>query len=140
MKKIVLSKELFDMDDEASAVDCTERHIQFGGELGDQEGLAEPDYFDLSWEARKSNALLYLHMHRELTSNAKFKATYDMLRNEMVRTTAYWMEHCAIVGEISEEERASTHFALDAQISLLDHDTIESFRDDAIYVANLYFQ
>ncbi len=83
--------------------------------------------------------MLYLHLHRELTSNPKFKATYDMLRNEMVRTTVYWMEHCAIVGEISEDERASMHLALDMQISLLGHDMIETFRGDALYVANLFF-
>ncbi len=62
-----------------------------------------------------------------------------MLRNEMLRTTAYWMEHCAIEGDITEEERASTHLALDMQISLLDHDTIESYWGDAMYVANLFF-
>ncbi len=63
-----------------------------------------------------------------------------MLRNEMVRTTAYWMERCAIEEDITEEERASTHLALDMQISLLGHDMMESYRGDAIYVANLYFQ
>ncbi len=52
----------------------------------------------------------------------------------MVRTTAYWMERCAIEEDITEEERASTHLALDMQISLLGHDMIESYRDDAIYV------
>ncbi len=152
MQKLQLSEDAFDIEDDIYEKPCYcdyDDSQYFFGELDNQDGRycgkfrtrEIPDstfhgYFDDSLETKKSHAVLYLHLHQELMSNPIYKSAYDMLRDEALRATVYWMEHSAIVGLISEEDRAPENFVLDIQLLEYGKDKVNTYKDDAVYIVN----
>ncbi len=151
MRKLQLSEDVFDIEydifEKNHYCDYDDSQYYFG-ELDNQDGRyyekmryntsmlfddGEDEYY---LEIKKGNALLYLHLHQELIEIPKYKAAYDMLRNEMVRTTAYWMSHSFIEGEINEEDRKTTHLALDIQILMCGREVVETYKKDAQYIVD----
>ncbi len=151
MTTIKISEDVFIIEDDSSVEGCQCDHGEteyFWGDNDNQDGRyyekmryntsmlfdnGEDEYY---LETKKGNTLLYLHLHQELIEIPKCKAAYDMLRNEMVRTTAYWMSHSFIEGEINEEDRKTTHLALDIQILMCGREVVETYKKDAQYIVD----
>ncbi len=152
MRKLQLSEDVFDIEydifEKNHYCDYDDSQYYFG-EIDNQDGryygkfrtreTSTPifcGYYDDSLETKKSHAVLYLHLHQELMSNPIYKSAYDMLRDESLRTCIYWMEHCAIIGSITEEDRAPENFVLDIQLLEYGKEKVNTYKDDASYIVN----
>lgn len=151
MEKIPIPEQAFDIEDDRTD-ECAffshyEDDIYFYGEDNDnQDGSyfraidkcpepTVPQYdIDVKLDTKKMRAVLYLHLHQELMSKKQYKDAYDKLRDDGVRSCAYWMEHKAVVGSITEADRDAENFVLDIQLNEYEVERVEKFKKDAIYI------
>ncbi len=153
MDTMVLSEDVFDTDDDdyiAESYYCDYDDTEyFFGDIDNQDGrycdrvryteascFDDYSFDDYSLETKKRKAVLYLHLHQELMRDTRYKEAYDILRDEALRTCVYWMEHSAIIGPISEEDRAPENFALDMQLLEYGKAKVNTYKYDAVYIVN----
>lgn len=155
MKTIALPEEQFNIDTESDDVidtaSCSfldeEDTIYFYGDEDQQDGRyfhsgesflddnsEKYDRYNDALYTKKNRAVLYLHLHQELMTDEHYKKAYDKLRDDEVRSCAYWMENKAIVGPITEEDRDAENFILDLQLDEYGVDRVERYKKDAIYI------
>lgn len=155
MKTITLPEEHFDIDcepDEAydtvfSSFLDEDDTVYFYGDEDQQDGRyyrfkekhfddgsEKLDRYNVRLYTQKNRAVLYLHLHQELMTDERYKKAYDRLRDEGVRSCAYWMEHKAIVGPITEEDRDAENFVLDMQLDEYGADRVDRYKKDAMYI------
>ncbi len=88
-----------------------------------------------TFERRKHRAALYINAHKELLQQAEYLTTYNKILDEYAREFAYIALKNPIA-VVSDEERESESSMLDFEVSTLDKEKIERYKEDAIYIVD----